>query len=170
MSTQVLLISLKKEKQTFAIILVVQSIHPLEIPTIISPLLAHGAAGEFRVQKQDTYQGFLFRPEVPSTRVVACSETADSTKACSRLSPTTILTLTLICNPTPQEEVQGHECKNIRQQLDPSDSSEANHLRSYIDCRIVMQCTCSNFQQGNKKEGPGRQTDWPTFLAEHRSR
>jgi hypothetical protein len=96
MSTQVLLISLKKEKQTFAIILVVQSIHPLEIPTIISPLLAHGAAGEFRVQKQDTYQGFLFRPEVPSTRVVACSETADSTKACSRLSPTTILTLTLI--------------------------------------------------------------------------
>jgi hypothetical protein len=84
-------------------------IHPLEIPTIISPLLAHGAAGEFRVQKQDTYQGFLFPPEVPSTRVVACSETADSTKACSRLSPTTMLTLTLICNPTPQEEVQGHE-------------------------------------------------------------
>jgi hypothetical protein len=113
MSTQVLLISLKKEKETFAITLVVQSIHPsihpLEMPTIISPLLAHGAAGEFRVQKQDTYQGFLFRPEVPSTRVVACSETADSTKACSRLSPTTMLTLTLICNPTPQEEVQGHE-------------------------------------------------------------
>jgi hypothetical protein len=73
----------------------------------IHPLLAHGAAREFRVQ--NTYQGFLFRPEVPSTRVVACSETADSTKACSRLSPTTMLTLTLIYNPTPQEEVQGHE-------------------------------------------------------------